>query len=454
MKRRLLSFLLCICMVITMLPATAYAALLDNEPATNREILAQLKAICGSEEEAERYYALLQQYGLLDEDGSVMDSWTITMDGADVKLSDLRAVLAGDYDPTKLVIVDGTPITLGDLDTVLQIEDYIAYLRRTYFSGGAWTQEQLASLQSLQEQINTRGIMLLGVNDEGTVGASGVDHTVRISVSGADTATLNSSYTVTVSLNKAQKVDVTYSYRALSGSVAATGSGTGTIAAGDVSSTFTVNVGDAQGLLNGSGTFVVQVYDVKNALFSDGQDNGSLTVRVSKSDSLKYSDTKSISLGYDGTTYYCEIYTKDNSIKDEKGDSSIKDQQDPVERVNQTVTFNGLSEGTYQATIGLGTMTFKALDPYNFWKTYPNALSFISTSTYQITANGTIFQEGTVKLNKDTTLASVGASNYTLPQNCPVQGASSSLTFKVGVNLSRLYYTHSEASIRCIYCLY
>ena len=55
MKRRLLSFLLCICMVITMLPATAYAALLDNEPATNREILAQLKAICGSEEEAVRF---------------------------------------------------------------------------------------------------------------------------------------------------------------------------------------------------------------------------------------------------------------------------------------------------------------------------------------------------------------------------------------------------------------
>lgn len=454
MKRRLLSFLLCICMVITMLPATAYAALLDNEPATNREILAQLEAICGSEEEAERYYALLQQYGLLDEDGSVMDSWTITMDGADVKLSDLRAVLAGDYDPTKLVIVDGTPITLGDLDTVLQIEDYIAYLRRTYFSGGKWTAEQLASLQSLQEQINTRGIMLLGVNDEGTVGASGVDHTVRISVSGADTATLNSSYTVTVSLNKAQKVDVTYSYRALSGSVAATGSGTGTIAAGDVSSTFTVNVGDAKGVLNGSGTFVVQVYDVKNALFSDGQDNGSLTVRVSKSDTFKYSDSKSLSIDYKGNSYYCEIYTRDNSIEDEKGDSSIKNQTDPVEQVNQTVTFNSLSEGTYQATIGLGTMTFRALDPYNFWQTYPNALNVMSTSTYQITANGTVFQEGTVQLNKDTTFASVGASNNTLPQNRPVQGASSSLTFKVGVNLSRLYYLHSKPSYMRNYCLY
>ena len=286
MKRRLLSFLLCICMVITMLPATAYAALLDNEPATNREILAQLEAICGSEEEAERYYALLQQYGLLDEDGSVMDSWTITMDGADVKLSDLRAVLAGDYDPTKLVIVDDTPITLGDLDTVLQIEDYISYLRETYFSGGEWTQEQLASLQSLQEQINTRGIMMLGVDDGGTVGASGVDHTVQISFRGDASATCNSEYTVTVSLNKAQNVDATYAYRALSGSVAATGSDTRTIAAGDVSDSFTVHVGDAKGVLNGSGTFVVQVYDVENALFSNGRDNSSLTVLVSKSDTL------------------------------------------------------------------------------------------------------------------------------------------------------------------------
>ena len=249
-------------------------------------ILAQLQEICGSEDEAERYYGLLQQYGLLDEDGNAIDSWVITMDGEDVTLDELRAVLAGDYDPDGLVTVDGTPITLGDLDTVLQIEDYIAYLRRTYFSGGEWTQAQLASLQSLKEQINTRGIIMLGVDDGGTVGASGVDHTVQISLRGDASATCNSEYTVRVSLTKAQKKDVTYSYRALSGSVAATGSGTRTITAGAVRDTFTVHVGDAQGLLNGSGTFVVQVYDVENALFSNGRDNSSLTVRVSKSDTL------------------------------------------------------------------------------------------------------------------------------------------------------------------------
>ena len=286
MKRRIPSMILCICMVITVLPVQAFAALLDNDPAENRAILAQLQEICGSEDEAERYYGLLQQYGLLDEDGNAIDSWVITMDSEDVTLDELRAVLAGDYDPDGLVTVDGTPITLGDLDTVLQIEDYIAYLRRTYFSGGEWTQAQLASLQSLQEQINTRGIMMLGVDDGGTVGASGVDHTVQISLRGDASATCNSEYTVRVSLNKAQNVDVTYAYRALSGSVAATGSDTRTITAGDVSDSFTVHVGDAQGVLNGSGTFVVQVYDVENALFRDGKDNSSLTVRVSKSDTL------------------------------------------------------------------------------------------------------------------------------------------------------------------------
>ena len=60
MKKRILSFVLCICMVISMLPATAFAALLDNDPDYNREILAQLTELCGSEDEAEQYYSLLQ----------------------------------------------------------------------------------------------------------------------------------------------------------------------------------------------------------------------------------------------------------------------------------------------------------------------------------------------------------------------------------------------------------
>ena len=56
-------------MFATVLPTAAFASLLDNGPAVNAEILAQLEALVGSPEEAQRYYALLQQCGLLDEDG-------------------------------------------------------------------------------------------------------------------------------------------------------------------------------------------------------------------------------------------------------------------------------------------------------------------------------------------------------------------------------------------------
>ena len=37
MKRRILSMILSICMVITVLPVQAFAALLNNDPAENRD---------------------------------------------------------------------------------------------------------------------------------------------------------------------------------------------------------------------------------------------------------------------------------------------------------------------------------------------------------------------------------------------------------------------------------
>lgn len=310
MKRRLLSFLLCICMVLTMLPATAFAALLDNDPAYNREILAQLREICGSEEEAERYYALLQQYGLLDEDGSAVDSWTVTMDGQEVTLADLRAVLAGDYDPEKLVLVDGTPITLGDLDTVLQIEDYVAYLRETYFSGGEWTQEQLESLRSLQEQINTRGIMMLGVNDEGTIGASGVDHsaTVTVATTSSDLTTNGGTVTFTATRTGDTSSEVTFRYKAVSGSASSTSSGTVTIPAGKSSADFSVTV-DSYKPTNVSGqtALVVELYDLEGAIFSNGRYAMSLPVTVSGHtgdavvEKFKEFGTATYEVTYDGT---------------------------------------------------------------------------------------------------------------------------------------------------------
>lgn len=184
--KRFVAAVLTAVMLLGTLPTQALAGLLDNDPAYNAEILEELTALCGSEDEAQQYYALLQQYNLLDEDGDTVESWTVSLNGEPVTLDELRELLAGDYDPAQAVMVDGSPLTLGDLDTILQIEDKIAYLREKYFTPHKWTAEQNANLASLENQIRTQGI---GVSLEGeadalsTVGPSGVDHSARVSVS-------------------------------------------------------------------------------------------------------------------------------------------------------------------------------------------------------------------------------------------------------------------------------
>ena len=54
-----------------------------------------------------------------------------------------------------------------------------------------------------------------------------------------------------------------------------------------------VNTGRVTGKLNGKATFLVQIYDVTNALFSDGSTRWEKSVSVSRSDTLKYQGTAS-----------------------------------------------------------------------------------------------------------------------------------------------------------------
>ena len=162
-----MALLLAMVMTVMLLPVTAMAALGDllvQDTAYNRQVLSALEGLVG-EGDAQACYRLLQQYNLLDEDGRAVEDWSVTMDGRELGLDQLREVLAGDYDPERLVWVDGVPVTLENLDLILQIEDYIAYLDQTYFSDGAWSQEQLASLASLQAQVRSSGIQLLGQAD-------------------------------------------------------------------------------------------------------------------------------------------------------------------------------------------------------------------------------------------------------------------------------------------------
>lgn len=276
-------------------PIPAMASVLSNAPAENEQILSELGSIAGSADEAERYYELMERYGLLDEDGNPVESWTIQMDGKDVTLDEIRATLAGDYDAAKTVTVDGTPVTLGDLDTMLQIEDYVAHVKDTYFSDQEWTDEQKASLESLENQINSEGIEILGTEGELTF-PSGVDHNLRLKVEAEDTAENGQDYTVTVSTADGQPVkkEVTFDYVALSGSVTAEGSDTAAIPVDQSSTTVTVKVGSAAGSTNGDSVFVLSLYNVKNALFEGGATAWNKTVKVKQQFDKAYIKTETV----------------------------------------------------------------------------------------------------------------------------------------------------------------
>ena len=113
--KRLLAVILAALMLFTAVPMGALAAITQNTPEYNKEILNALTGLVGSETEAQDYYEVLQNYGLLDEDGNAVESWSIMMDGEEITADELREILSGDYDPDKHIYVDGTFVTLSDV---------------------------------------------------------------------------------------------------------------------------------------------------------------------------------------------------------------------------------------------------------------------------------------------------------------------------------------------------
>ena len=162
MKKRILSILLVCCMVLTMLPTTAFAALSDslgNTPKENQAILEQLSALTGGS--SDQVLSMLNALGLLDEDGNFKVDQTITLDGQMLTLAAVMELLENPAtDLTRIADVDGTPVALGDLKTMIQIEQELQRIKDTYFSGREFTGEALENLNSLMEQMELQGISL------------------------------------------------------------------------------------------------------------------------------------------------------------------------------------------------------------------------------------------------------------------------------------------------------
>lgn len=162
MKKRFLAALLSLCMTLTLLPTTALAALSDslgNTLKENQAILEQLSALTGGSSDQVR--SVLNALGLLDEAGNFKVDQTITLDGQVLTLAAVMELLENPAtDLTRIADVDGTPVALGDLKTMIQIEQELQRIKDTYFSGREFTGEALENLNSLMEQLELQGISL------------------------------------------------------------------------------------------------------------------------------------------------------------------------------------------------------------------------------------------------------------------------------------------------------
>ena len=300
MKKRFLAALLSLCMTLTLLPTTAFAAVSDslgNTPEENQVILEQLSSLTGGSND--QVLSMLNALGLLDEDGNFKVDQTITLDGQVLTLAAVMELLENPAtDLTRIADVDGTPVALGDLKTMIQIEQELQRIKDTYFSGREFTGEALENLNSLMEQLELQGISLqYSASATAPVGVETVDMSGMMSQTLGDLATNSwSSGTFTVYGGK----PVGFSYRIQKGQLSEYITGvevsigeTSGVAQGDGSYKLTYDVGSTFSLsgckitvkvttkgrnpdwLEGSYSYgdllgMIEFYDAENLVFYDG----------------------------------------------------------------------------------------------------------------------------------------------------------------------------------------
>ena len=312
MMKRFLALVLCLCMTLSLLPTTAFAAVSDslgNTPEENQAILEQLSALTGGS--SDQVLSMLNALGLLDEDGNFKVDQTITLDGQVLTLAAVMELLENPAtDLTRIADVDGTPVALGDLKTMIQIEQELQRIKDTYFSDREFTGEALENLNSLTEQLELQGISL-----QYSAFATKPEGVETVDMSGMMSQTLGtlannswSSGTFTVYGGK----PVGFSYRIQEGQLS------------DYITDVEVSIGETRGVAQGDGSYKL-TYDV-GEIFSLGgckitvkvQTKGSNTAWLGNSYSygdllgmIEFYDAENL-VFYDGASYadHCQLKLK------------------------------------------------------------------------------------------------------------------------------------------------
>ena len=93
--KRVLAAVLTAVMLVSTLPTGAYASfgqLIDNGAVKNAALAEALREAYGAD--AETYYAILEEYGLLDEEGNLVTNEKVVVDGVAYTLEELEDAAA------------------------------------------------------------------------------------------------------------------------------------------------------------------------------------------------------------------------------------------------------------------------------------------------------------------------------------------------------------------------
>ena len=126
LMKKILVLVLTVCMLTGIFSTPAMAAIdatKTNSLEQNREILETLKGIFGDEAEAQAILEMMESLGLLDENGDLTTA-EVEVDGELLTIDEVRELVNSErVDLDKVVSVDGTNLTLGNLKIMIEIED-------------------------------------------------------------------------------------------------------------------------------------------------------------------------------------------------------------------------------------------------------------------------------------------------------------------------------------------
>lgn len=302
MKTRILALFLSLAMLFTCMPLSAYA----EEDRTRDAVIAALAEEFGSEK-AEQIFNTMFDMGIIDENGNRI-IYKIEMDGREYTLEQMKEIInSPDVDLSKEVRVDDNVVTLDMINDIIRYEEFLDYIDRYFINNDVEiTDEHLASLSSLENQMRTSGIDIRAFSSEAVAYANGYRHDVYIKATVSDTTEGRVDfelYDESGKLTEALDYDISFDYKTLDGSAKAgmqytseTGSITfeknQTPAVKSINITIsdkTVN-NHADKRWNGEKTFFIYCYDIRNASFEFG--NRTSCVACSLSKAYDYDDYK------------------------------------------------------------------------------------------------------------------------------------------------------------------